>query len=237
MNKKATHIVPYNFSGNKGESIFWDIYMDLELLKTIIPQVQGEFESISAEYDQINDDRSLAIVGAMLIEYKVDEFLLVSIPKYKDLADNKDFTFSLKIQLAKALKIIPSKVFNAIDPIRKIRNGFAHHLKIKTFEDYIKSENESHNSEFNNVANKLNTFGDIAGKIPKDNFKLLVNTIVYALFSYTEQLKVYRSRVTSQEFVDEIFNNARTMSEQHSALKVKPMAISELITKQNKLNE
>lgn len=226
--KKATHVVPIDLSGNKGETLFWDVYVYAETLKKSIGDAQKEFELIRSEFVVIKDDRSRAIVAAMIIEQKIDQLLSTYIPSYKKLESIKEFSFSFKIEMALSLKILPSKILNSIDPLRKIRNKFAHQLSIKSFEQYVKLQNKEKIKDFNNVLNKIKTFGKFHDSGPKENHELLTTSICYALLFYTEQLKVYSKVIREQKFVDDLFDNSKTLSEGNTSENMDPVPVKEI---------
>ncbi len=82
-----------------------------------------------------NDDRLLVLTAELLLENAIDRYLSELMPSYKkNLNDKKEFTFSLKIAVAKSLKLSPPQFFNSADLIRRIRNQFVHQLEITKFE-------------------------------------------------------------------------------------------------------
>ena len=96
---------------------------------------------------QHGTDRSIAIVGATIIETQLEKLLsvhLVDNNKLKKKAlDYNGFlgTFSAKINACFLLGLISKNLYNDIDRIRDIRNTFAHNLIDCNFNNhYIKSE-------------------------------------------------------------------------------------------------
>ncbi|MCX5880638.1 MAG: hypothetical protein NTU74_02160 [Deltaproteobacteria bacterium] len=82
------------------------------------------------------DERSLSLVSALTTEYYVDKVLRSFIPGYNSLCKEADnFTFSVKIKLLKALKLVPSHIIRAAEIIRQTRNAFAHDINIDSLED------------------------------------------------------------------------------------------------------
>ncbi|HPR41302.1 MAG TPA: hypothetical protein PK718_01990 [Candidatus Methanofastidiosa archaeon] len=99
------------------------------------------------KYQKDGDDRALAIMGALIVENTLDELLSKWINNYNILYKNRDFSFSMKIDLTLAMRIIPTELLTAIDNIRKIRNVFAHNLDAISFEEIISSDNISENEK------------------------------------------------------------------------------------------
>jgi hypothetical protein len=97
-----------------------------------LPSVLDVMDRNDAEFEGLADERSIALVGAMLVEQAIDDFLGAVAPGI-DAVDSKDLTFSLKIALARACKICSAKLFNDADLIRHIRNDFSHRLTVREF--------------------------------------------------------------------------------------------------------
>lgn len=64
-----------DLSGPKEETLFWDVYLDLETIKPSIEKVQAEFHSLQSHLATLEDERSLSLVGAMIIESYLDDML------------------------------------------------------------------------------------------------------------------------------------------------------------------
>ncbi|MBP1311725.1 hypothetical protein MHH57_05570 [Paenibacillus sp. FSL H7-0442] len=82
----------------------------------------------------LKDDRLLLLTGALIIENSIDNYLSDFMSGYNALKENRDFSLSMKIGLAKALALCPSKIFNYCNIIRLMRNDFAHNLQAKEIE-------------------------------------------------------------------------------------------------------
>jgi hypothetical protein len=100
--------------------------------KAVLNDIYRRINSQLGRVEDLNDDRLLAIVSALLIENAIENFLQSVFPGFKELNKRSEFTFSMKIQVAKALHYIPFKIFNNADVIRGIRNKFAHNLEFET---------------------------------------------------------------------------------------------------------
>lgn len=223
-------IEPINFSGEKGENLYSDIFRDRELFASVIPAAQADFEKTQAEYESITDDRTLAIVGALLIEEKLDEFIAVYIPGHKKLSKEKDFTFSFKVRVASACHIIPNRILNSIEVIRKIRNDFAHKLDIKTFEEYVAYDiAKSGQKVVPKVEPRLKAFGNFFKDDLRQDFKQLVRLIRYALVFYTIQLRKYTDKCRNDEFVSKIYGDVKLMQETKDGTPPKAISAEKLV--------
>jgi len=74
------------------------------------------------------------IVGAELVDERIHDFLSAIMPGYSELKGNHDITFSVRISMARALRLCPSEIFDAVDKVRDIRNKFAHGLEHYTLD-------------------------------------------------------------------------------------------------------
>jgi hypothetical protein len=108
--------------GEQGDSVFTEPYIDYQFQPNQLP---GFLQKI----DRAGDDRSFVLVTAVVVERYLDELLQAIAPGYHKLADQRDFTFSLKIELLKAFGLIPPHIVQAADLLRKVRNEFAHNIE------------------------------------------------------------------------------------------------------------
>lgn len=130
-----------NFEGPEGESLFrrflvWCLPVGWE------PVIQKEIDEVFSHL-RSEDDRAVALVGALVVEDGVNQLVAAHAPGYKDLAAKRDFSFSMRIELARALRLCPSRLLGAADTVRSIRNEFAHKLALRTFDgcktEYLQS--------------------------------------------------------------------------------------------------
>lgn len=106
-------------AGQKGDSVFAEPFIDYHLSINELPAFMRRVYATG-------DDRSFVVFSFVVIEKYLDTLLEAIAPGYKVLKDNRDFTVSLKTEVLKALRLIPSRILQAIDMARKIRNEFAH---------------------------------------------------------------------------------------------------------------
>lgn len=180
-NLKPEEII--NIEGEKGNSLFYRPIIHA-VNQEKFNDVQKKLDSYLKEYEKISDDRALAIIGALIIENELDNFLAEWIKNYSHLKNSKDLTFSFKVHLVISLKLIPRKILNAIEPIRKIRNVFAHNLDIGAFEEAREFDSDS----FLKLYDKIKTFIVWNKNDDKETFKMLVNIIILGLNIYTRHI-------------------------------------------------
>ncbi len=121
---------PINHKCPRDEAVFYDGLIYGLSAKDAKDEVFGQTLDFFKHLDK-KDDRLLVLTADLLLENSMDRYLSAIMPAYKKhLSDNRDFTFSLKITVARALKLSPPQFFNGVDLVRKIRNEFVHNLLI-----------------------------------------------------------------------------------------------------------
>ncbi len=200
-NPKPEEII--NIEGEKGNSLFYRIVIHA-VNQENFKDIQEKLDSYLEKYTKTSDDRALAIIGALSVENELDNFLAKWIEGYKHIASNKDLTFSFKIDLAISLKLIPRKILNAIEPIRKIRNIFAHHLDIDTFEKAKEFDSKSEKPSFPKLYDKIKTFMVWDKEDDKETFKNLIFMIILGLNVYTKHIAKVQDYIWNPENLDKI---------------------------------
>ena len=199
----------YNLGGRKGESLFSSPFKypyDKKDLDETIKKVDSYLE----KYRETSDDRTFALIGALTVENELDNLLSKWIKDYKHIANNRDFSFSFKVNLAISLKLIPPKILNAIEPIRRIRNIFAHHLDIDTFEKAKEFDSKSKKPSFPMLHNKIKMFtkpwSAEDDRLSDDylSYQQLTIAIVLGLNVYAEHLAKVQGYIWEPENLDEI---------------------------------
>ena len=189
-----------SIEGDKGASLFYRPLIDV-IDQDRFGIIQGIIDDDFQKLDKLYDDRAFAIVGALCIENALDKFLSTWLVNYKKyLRDNKDFTFSSKVDLAKSTRLVPMRIFNSIDPIRRIRNIFAHHLEIDSF----KKAKEIRPGPFQSLYDKIKTFVEWNKQEDRETFKNLVIFIVLAIEVYTKHVEKVRNYIWTPEKLSEI---------------------------------
>ena len=77
-----------------------------------------------------SDDLGLVLRCHFLIEAILEQILMKYI-KDKSIFYEKDFSFFLKVKLAKSMDLIPERTFIAINRLNNIRNIFAHNINTR----------------------------------------------------------------------------------------------------------
>lgn len=188
-----------NLGGQKGDSLFSSPFK-YPCDKKDFEETRKKINSYLEKYYETSDDRAFALIGALTIENELDNFLSKWIKDYKRIANNKDFSFSFKVDLAILSKLIPRKILNAIGPIRRIRNIFAHHLDIDTFEKAKELDSKSDKPSFPMLQNKIKTFSTPWNtKDDRLSYQQLIFSIVFGLNVYTKLLAKVQDYIWESE--------------------------------------
>jgi hypothetical protein len=166
-----------NIQGIQGESIFY-FTMSACVSPDMVAGLQQKIDETLERVRELNDDRLLVLVGALIVENAIDELLAAIMPGFKSLQDKRDVTFSIRIEITKALQVIPTRILNCADFVRRVRNDFIHDLSIDTFDKLTPSELQS-------MRDRLRSFNS---QVVEDNAKVfsrLVLWITIALYTYT----------------------------------------------------
>ena len=165
----------------------------------------GEF------YKRVNetkDERSFVVLMTLVVEFHIDAIFRAFFPNNKDLLENINLTFALKISSLKSLRLIPDKIFDFADLIRKIRNEFAHKVeidKIIELNKYQKGKRlikrldslcEQHYENLTYSKNKPDNY--------REKFKDIADFANNALREYEPSVCLIRKEMEKKEFIDEI---------------------------------
>jgi len=184
-----------NIDGPPSESVFHHPLEDV-LNEESQRELQAQIEETVGHVAALNEDRLLVLVGALLVENAVDGLLSAVMPGYESLRRNRDVTLSVRIELARALQLCPSRLFTCADVVRQVRNDFVHDLSVDTFAKLPQYRVQS-------IRDRLSEFNpqEVLGKGNAEVFKKLVYFLVLAL-------RVYRLHVLRlNEFIrsDKLF--------------------------------
>jgi hypothetical protein len=196
VNRKAS---PIKMSCKKEEAVFFDNQIYPSSINGAHDEVLNQIATYFKHISQLNDDRLLVLTAELLLENTVDNYLSQIMPTYKkSLGDNRDFTFSLKIAVAKGLKLSPPRFFNSIDLVREIRNEFVHNLEVKTL-DNVKPEN------INKIKVYLELFeGKTSDRNLQEQFKSLSLYTFLGLNSQIENVRSLNSFLRDTTFLDNL---------------------------------
>jgi hypothetical protein len=106
-----------------------------------LPLDKIDFVAILHEMD-VADDRAAAVVAAGFLENNLamailSRFRELEPAQQKELCDTERSalgTFAAKIQVGFALQLFGARVQSDLNAIRRIRNNFAHHLDVRSFD-------------------------------------------------------------------------------------------------------
>lgn len=193
-----------NIEGKKGESLFyrpliWGIEKDMKL-------ISGQYAEYERLVREAKEERLLALIGAMSMEEALDFFLRAYIPDYSRLEENRDFSLSMKIDLAYSLRLIPTHILNTADLVRGIRNRFAHDLSIDCFD----SLDDSFKNKLRVKFKELFPDDTNAGPAFADMFVKVVDGVIIGLEIYASNLKNAREYIYSEDFLKKLINVLRT---------------------------
>jgi len=193
-----------NMGGQKGDSLFFSPFK-YPFDRKDLEETGKKINSYLEKYYETSDDRAFALIGALTIENELDNFLSKWIKDYKHIANKKDFSFSFKVDLAISAKLIPRKILNAVEPIRRIRNIFAHHLDIDTFEKAKEFDSKSNKPSFPILHNKIKTFSKPWNiKDDRLSYQQLIFSIVFGLDVYAKILAKVQDYIWESENLNEI---------------------------------
>jgi len=179
--------------GEPGESIFCRP-LQFALTQITEGQLQRRVGETLTRMREVADDRLLVLLGALIVENGVDELLGALIPGYSDLRNRREFTFSTRIGLARALRLLPSRILTGADLIRRLRNDFVHDLSLDSFAGVEPRRLRS-------MRDRLTAF---VPQVPGEEsaiFTYLVLWTVVALGTYAEHVRLLNDFIRSDRFL------------------------------------
>lgn len=120
-----------DISEPRGETLFCEA--KAWLLTGAEADIQAEVDGLWAHYRDVTDERLLALVAGLCIEKSVDALVGAIAPSFEEYRQDQAFTFSVKIRVARSLRVLPARILSTCDLVRQIRNEFAHDLQMKEF--------------------------------------------------------------------------------------------------------
>lgn len=200
-NPKPEEII--RLEGRKGDSLFYGP-VAYAVNEKNVKDIEKKLDSYVEIYAKTIDDRALAIIGALSVENELDNFLAKWIKGYKQI---KDWPFSSKIELAISLRIVPTKILNAIKPITIIRNIFAHNLDIDTFEKAREFDSKSGKPCFPNLYDKIKTFIVWDKKDDRETLKELILMVMLGLDVYAKHIARVQDYVWNPKNLERIIKD------------------------------
>jgi hypothetical protein len=195
--KKSRSENVINIEGKPGHSIFYKPLQ--EVISLDLPfDIQHRIDKMRSRLYNSSDDRLQVLLSALFIENAIGELLAAIMPNYKSsLQDNRDFTFSMQIEVARGLQLIPPHILNAADRIRDIRNDFVHELSIDTFDQLKPKKLQSMRDHLSNFTTR--TFDKNS-----DVFQELVILTTAALHLYIEHVLQLSKFIRSSDFLSHL---------------------------------
>jgi hypothetical protein len=170
-------------------------------------EIQLKIDAVLKRHNDTKDERAIAIISALFIENEIDMLLSVLLKKYSIIRECREMTLSFKTDLAISFQIMPNKILNAIEPIRKIRNIFAHNLNINTFEEARKCDIKT-DKIFRMLYDKIRTFYAAFDKSNDlEAFKFLTMLIMLGLQVYSKQIDKVNKFIWNRENLRNIMKN------------------------------
>ena len=177
-------------------------FISLEEVNAFIPELTSNMNN--------SGNRNFVINSAIIIEFLINNLLRILLPKYKDLDENLNFTFSLKIELLKSFNMINPNIIMRANIIREVRNLYAHNIEFESIIS-LKQKYQSKIStgyySFNKDLNKEN-------KMPKEKdldnqFRQLFLGLVIELKSIEASMRIYRKVIDSEFFLAKYQNELK----------------------------
>ncbi len=196
MSKKPKPDEIIDVTGPDGESLFW--HLKEWLVAGYEHAIQDNLDQDWMQYEGIDDHRLLSLVAGLCVERGIDELLLAFAPGFDLYEEDLDFTFSVKIKVARSMRLLPSRILTACDLIRQIRNEFAHHLEYKNFSQLDARRFRDKLLPYVEGFNKAERNKEDYEKL----FKELVGFILVSLHAYKEQLHQLREYLMTPGFQD-----------------------------------
>ncbi len=179
-------------TGPPNDTLFHDFGATVWLRDDALERWGQAVTKLFRHLEVTEDVRALVVVGALAVEYSVDQVLLGLLPGYKALQDNRDFTFSVKIASVRAARILPFRVLADADHIRAIRNAFAHNLEVSRFEQLDSRHSAS-------LATRLNQYQRPIAQPPTAMYRDLCLDVSVALLGYAERARAATQALWSTE--------------------------------------
>lgn len=199
--------IEINLDGKKGESLFYHpFFMEILATDENAKSLIDQYRYIIDRYHKIEDERLMAIIGYLIVEEALDTFLSAWLEDYNKISNG--LSFYRKESLAVSLKLIPKKILEAIEPVRLIRNYFAHDKDADWFKQL--REKKDGKDKIDGMYAAIKTFNKFPfDEMPDSNkdfitFKELCFYIAFALNIYSKHLIVVRDYIWKEKNLDKI---------------------------------
>lgn len=183
------------FRGELGDSSFLQPFVDFYHGLNNNEEVPELFKKVEAS----GDHRSLTLISALIIEHHIDRVLSCFLPNYKVLTDRQDMTFSLKTDILKSFKLIPSHILSCANIVRGIRNEFAHNLEIDHLDKISKSKKSTLDQLYKSIYGKQEV--DLSLEKMFNGISFLAIT---GIRNYEPNFKILREKIDDSKFIEEL---------------------------------
>jgi hypothetical protein len=209
---KLSEIVEQYYLGPEGETLFCSPY-------------QRKIAVLDTSHDLIkkrkvnSDDRSFALVSAMISENYVDRILKLLLPTF---ALDREGAAARKINLLASFNIIPRHLTEAAMLLNKTRNAFAHNLDIATF-----SELDTHKSDLTKSMRSLCRLR----KIPVESadvsvlFEVIFKMATSGIVKYEENVRFYTNFIRTPAFIKVIGDIQSAEVKQHNEIMLEALRL------------
>jgi hypothetical protein len=178
---------PLVIGGEKGDAAFTEPFIEWSQAEQDLP---GFLKRIKAT----GDDRSFTILTAVVVERYAEELLTSLAPSFADKA-NLGFTFSQKLQILRALQLIPPHIIRAADLIRKIRNDFAHNINTEVFSGKFSQQLEQARRDAFGASDKPSS--------EREDFEEVAFIALVGLQAYRPNFKKIREKLSDEKTISE----------------------------------
>ncbi len=193
--------------GPKGETLFSEPFP----LVSDVGEWNSQMPAFFHRVERSGDDRSYAIISAILVEYQVDRILKLIMPGFRRFAENRDVTFSMKLSLLKSLSLIPEQFIAWADAIRTVRNEFAHDIQVESLEKMGKKARDRLMSAYQDIPDMK--VAKEKAKTTRQFLGVTLQAVVFGLRMYESNIMLLVETIRSSEFLEQlkgIFSSRRT---------------------------
>ena len=187
-----------NIEGKKGGSLFH--HPSIWVFEKDVKRISDQYESYQKFLEGTKEERLLALIGALSMEEALDLFLGAYLPDYSRLEESRDFSLSMKIDLAHSLRLIPTHILHTADLVRAIRNKFAHDLSIDCFDSL---DNNKFKNKLRVRFKELFPDNTNTSLAIKDMFISIVEAVILGLGIYASHLMAAKEYIYSDAFLKE----------------------------------
>jgi hypothetical protein len=152
------------------------------------------------------DDRSSAVLSATVVEYHVDRILGLFAPGFDKLDHDHQLGLNMKIDLLKALSLIPDHLLTSAKAIGSTRNKFAHSLDLESFDEMDQNGKNSVRSAYYAIPGiKRHPRKEL-----RDVWRHLLQITVMGIRLYESNVKLLAETIRSDEFLSQLEEKYRT---------------------------